>query len=41
MNVNKNDFSLMDTVKFTVIGLIGSLIIGCDLLFNPVFNLSV
>lgn len=39
MNVNKNDFSLMDTVKFTVIGLLGSLIIGFVIYYLTQFSI--
>ena len=39
MNINKNDFSLVDTVKFTVIGLIGSLIIGFVIYYLTQFSI--
>nr|WP_295001935.1 hypothetical protein [uncultured Methanobrevibacter sp.] len=39
MNINKNNFSLVDTVKFTVIALIGSLIIGFVLYYLTQFSI--
>lgn len=39
MNIYKNNFSLVDTVKFTVIALIGSLIIGFVLYYLTQFSI--